>query len=321
MTKRIKRTLKSKTFGLFVIFVAIFLIFTLIEKNYASIDHIRSVLYLAAQSGMLMIGFSTLLISGNADMSVVAVGCLAAVLCCKMINAGVPWPIAIILALAIGGSLGAFNALLWYKFRITPFIGTMGTAYIWQGLTNYITESRFINVTSPGFFVLGEGSFGPFPKGFIYVVILCIIYGVVLSKTRFGRQVYMSGGNVFAARLSGVNTVKIGTIMMINCSVISSLGGIVLASRMHQISLVSMSTSLMDCITATFLGGVSFGGGSGSMLGAFFGLLMLSFFNRGLVMVGMDTYWSFAAQGLLLIVALAVDHFLNLSRMRALKVR
>jgi ribose transport system permease protein len=131
----------------------------------------------------------------------------------------------------------------------------------------------------------------------------------------------MCGGNMMAARLSGVNVTKIGTIMMINCSALSAFGGIVLSSRMHQISVDSMMTALMNSITATFLGGVSFGGGSGSMAGAFIGLLMLSFFNNGLVIIGVGTYWQFVAQGLLLIIALTVDYFNNLSRQKMLKAR
>jgi ribose/xylose/arabinose/galactoside ABC-type transport system permease subunit len=324
MDKRIerfaKKTFHTKSFGLFVIWVFVVALFSLINHNYFNLGNFRTILYNAALPGTLMVGFSTLLISGNADMSVAAVGGMSAITCCKMIVAGVPWPLAVLIALCMGGAMGALNALLWYKFRITPFIGTMGISYVWQGLAAYITKNQYVNVNNPSFFKLGEGAlFGFLPKGFLYVIILCAIFGIVLSRTKFGRQVYMCGGNMFAARLSGVNIVKIGTVMMVICSALSAFGGIVLSSRMHQISVDSMSTSLMNSITATFLGGVSFGGGSGSMVGAFIGLLMLVFFNNGLVIVGVGTYWQFAAQGVLLIVALAVDYFGDRSRSKMLK--
>jgi ribose/xylose/arabinose/galactoside ABC-type transport system permease subunit len=276
-----------------------------------------------------MIGFGTLLISGNADMSVAAVGCISAIFSCMMVNAGLPWPLAVILGCASGACMGAVNAVLWYKFRITPFIGTMGVSYIWAGLAAYITKNQYVNIVNTpngrGFFLLGSGYITipglklEIPLSFLYVVVLCVFYGLLLSKTRFGRQVYMCGGNVFAARLSGVNVTKIGTIMMMNCSMLAAFGGIVFSSRMHQISSDSMQTSLMDSITAAFLGGISFGGGSGSMVGAFIGLMMLNFFNRGLSIVGVGTYWQFTAQGALLIIALAVDFFNTRARMKMLK--
>jgi ribose/xylose/arabinose/galactoside ABC-type transport system permease subunit len=322
VSHRVRRALTGKTFVLFAMLVAVIAIFSIINPNYLKVDNFRTIFYDAALSGTLMIGFGTLLISGNADMSVAAVGCFAAVLCCKMIVAGVPWGLAVVFGLVMGGAMGGFNALLWYKFNIVPFIGTMGMSFVWQGLAGFITRSTYVNVNNKGFFTFASGSIPGIgvPISFVYVVAFALIYGFILSYTKFGRQVYMCGGNVFAARLSGVSVTKIGTIMMINCSALSAFGGIALASRMHQIAANSMQTTLMDSITAAFLGGISFGGGSGSMLGAFFGLLLLNFFNSGLVMIGVGTYWQFTAQGLLLIIALAADYFSRRVRERQLKL-
>ena len=317
-----RRVVKNKTFGLFAILIAVFVVFSLINPNYGTASNITTILYSAAIGGILMIGFATLLISGNADMSFAAVGTLAAIICCFLLNAGVPWPIAVLAALAVGAACGALNAVIWYKFHIMPFIGTMGMSYIWAGLAAYITKNRPVLVDNPAFFKIGGPLlFGVIPISFAYVIILIIIYGVMLSRTKFGRKVYMCGGNPFAARLSGVNIAKVGTIMMINCSMVSAFGGVVLASRMHQITSDSLSMTLMNSMTGAFLGGISFGGGAGGMLGAFIGLLLLNFFNNGLIIIGVGAYWQMFAQGVLLIIALFVDGMNSRAGMKKLKAK
>lgn len=305
---------------MFVILVLIIIVFTLLKREYFSTGNLTTILYAVALSGPLMVGFGTQLISGNADMSIAAVGTLCSILCCKMVVAGMPWPIAVILCVCLGGAMGAFNAMMWYKFGIMPFIGTLGMANVWNGLSAFITKNQAVTVENVSFFKLGSPLLGGIiPVTFVYVVALCIICGVFLSRTKFGRSVYMCGGNMFAARVSGINTVKVGTIMMIIGSALASFGGIVLASRMHQITSDSLTNALMNAITPVFLGGISFGGGTGGMFGAFLGLLVLNCFNNGLIIIGMGAYWQVFAQGALLILALLVDFLSQRSRMKTLK--
>jgi ribose/xylose/arabinose/galactoside ABC-type transport system permease subunit len=315
-----KRFTRGKVVVLVIILAAILIGFRLYDKYFWSLDNIKTVLYMSALSGILMIGFGTLLISGNADMSFAAVGTICAVIGCLLINAGVPWPIAFIGAIIAGGACGAFNALLWYKFRITPFIGTMGMANVWSGLAAYITKNNLVHTSDKGFAAIGSTVlFNFLPISFLYVILLCLIYGFILTRTKFGRKVYMCGGNMFAARLSGVNIAKVGTIMMINTSCISAFGGMVTASRMNAIGVDSLSNSMMSSITGSMLGGISFGGGAGGLGGAFLGLLVLNFFNNGLIKIGMSPYWQVFAQGALLIVALVIDYVNNRSRNKMLK--
>ncbi|MDR2357953.1 MAG: ABC transporter permease [Oscillospiraceae bacterium] len=318
----VKRIVRNKSFGLLLILAGAMILFSLLNGNYLKLSNIKTILINASTGGTLMIGFATLLISGNADLSVAAVGTIASITCCKLITSGAPWPLAVVVGLALGGLCGAVNAVMWFRFRIMPFIGTMGISSVWTGLAAYITKNAPVLVENQGFFKLGSLTFfGFLPISFAYVAVLALLYGLLLSRTKFGRKVYMCGGNVFAARLSGVNVTKVGAIMMINCSTVSAFGGIVLAARMHQITSDSLAMTLMSSMTGAFLGGVSFGGGSGGMLGAFLGLLVLNFFNNGLIMAGMGTYWQIFAQGVLLIVALTVDHFGTKARMNALKPR
>jgi ribose/xylose/arabinose/galactoside ABC-type transport system permease subunit len=215
---------------------------------------------------------------------------------------------------------GLVNVVMAYKFGIMPFIGTLGISFVWQGLANQVTSNAAVLIKNESFFGLGGAKIFGVPMVFLYVVILCVIYGLILKYTTFGRKVYMCGGNRAAARLAGINHEKVGAIMMVNCSVLSSLAGVVLASRMHEITPTNLqTTSTMSAITAALLGGVAFAGGVGTMTGAFIGLLLLNRFKNGLDIIGVNPYWQIVANGLLLIASIIVDYFNQRSLAKKLK--
>ena len=129
----------------------------------------------------------------------------------------------------------------------------------------------------------------------------------------------MCGGNRSAARLAGLNPKKTTTILYMNIGMLSVFAGTLLASRMHSASHEALSSSAIDAITAAVLGGVSFMGGSGSILGLFLGALLLNAFSNGLVVIGMTPYWALVMQGMVLIIALSLDYYSTKARDASLK--
>lgn len=320
MNRLIRKVTTNRNFYLFLFVVLIVVIFYSIEPLYLSSDNIRNILYSVSITGVLMVGMATLLLSGNMDLSAGAVGCFATILGCMMLNAGVPWVIALILTIGIGVLCGLWNAFMTYKLGIMPFIGTLGISYVWSGIGAIITKQASVTLTNESFFKFGTIKFGIVPIAFLYVVLLCIIYGVIMNYTRFGRRVYMCGGNRVAARLAGIKCEKIGTIMMCNCSGLAALAGMLMASRMHLIHYQNLQdSSTMGALTAALLGGVAFEGGNGGMLGAFLGLMLLNCFKNGIDIIGANEYVQVLLNGVLLMAAMAVDFFNNLSRQRKLK--
>jgi ribose transport system permease protein len=263
-------------------------------------------------------GSSCILISGHADLSSGTVGCIGGLVVAYCLQAHIPWVIAIIITIFYGMTAGWINAFLANRFNITPFIGTLAMAYAWQGAGYLVTGSLNIPVTNEAFYKLGGVVLGV-PVPFLIMLVLMVIYGVILSSTRFGRKIYMLGGNRAAARLAGVDVKKMYRILFMNGGALAALAGAVMAARMHTASPSAVQGSEFDAIIAFVLGGVSFRGGSGGMAGGFIGLLMLSSFNNGLTIVGLDSYWQIAAGGVLLIIALSVDYFSEQARQRAMK--
>jgi len=180
----IKKITTSRNFYLFLFIVLVALIFTIINPLFISADNIRNILYAASITGVMMVGMANLLISGNMDLSAGAVGCFAAILGSYMINAGVPWVIATIGAIAFGVLCGLLNAFMTYKLGIMPFIGTLGISNVWSGLAAVITRQASVTLTNESFFVFGSAKIGNLiPWAFLYVVILCLVYAYTLETS------------------------------------------------------------------------------------------------------------------------------------------
>jgi ribose transport system permease protein len=304
----VKKFLRERSFTLLIVLIVITVIFQLSNNNYMSSDNIRNILNAASLSGTLAVGMGCLLILGIPDLSTGAVGCMGGLLLAITMNAGLGWFPALIVAMLFGVGAGLVNAFFVNVCRMMPFISTLAMASVWKGLGYIITDNQSISVANVAFHKIGVISVVGIPLPFVIMIVLYIVYGLMLKYTSFGRNIYMVGGNRNAARLAGININRVRTILLINCSVIATIGGSILVGRMHNATPFSVHGTEIDGIIAILLGGISFGGGSGGMLGAFFGLLLLNFFNNGLSIIGLGTYWQIVASGLLLVLALLVDY-------------
>ena len=252
-------------------------------------------------------------------MSAGAVGCLGGLLIAIIMNTGLGWFPSLLIVMAFGAIAGLINAFFLNVCRMMPFISTLAMASVWKGLGYIITDSQSVSITNQSFMNIGNTWFLGMPLPFIIMMVLYLIYGLMLKYTNFGRNIYMVGGNRNAARLAGINIKRVQTILLVNCSVIATIGGSILVGRMHNGTPFSVHGSEIDGIIASMLGGISFMGGSGGMLGAFIGLLLLNFFNNGLSIAGLGTYWQIVASGLLLVAALTVDFITTQLRNKNLK--
>lgn len=316
----IKRIIGGKSFSLVIILAVIIVWFQVINSNYLSTDNIRNILNAASLSGTIAVGMACLLISGQIDLSAGATGMLGALLTALLLKTGMPWVVAVLLAMCAGAVVGLVNAFFANVMNFMTFISTLALSTVFTGLGNVITNAQNIAISDKTFWALGSTNvFGIIPVPFLITIILFVVYGFMLTSTRFGRRMYMCGGNRNAARLAGINPKKVHTILFVNNSVIAVLAGSVMAARMHMASPTAILGADLTGITAAVLGGISFMGGGGGMGGAFIGLILLNSFTNGLVVVGLDSYWQVVSQGVLLIGALLLDFFREKSRIKALK--
>ena len=152
------------------------------------------------------------------------------------------------------------------------------------------------------------------PIPVIVFIVLFIVFAIVLSNTRFGRNVYMVGGNAVAARLAGINAQKLRAKLYMMTSAFAALGGCLMAARMSSGQPTSSIGLEFDAVTAVVLGGVAMAGGVGTLGGALIGLLIMQGFNNGLMMLNVPSFWQTVSRGLLLVAALSFDYVRNLKR-------
>lgn len=304
-----KKLLRSNMFTLAIVLFLVILIFSILNRRYMTMDNIINIFNSATTVGLLAIGQTYLIIAGHIDLSEGAVGAFAGTLMALLMGKDLAWPLAMLLVLLTGAAAGAINSILVNKFALQPFIATLAVASVFEGFSYIICNGRSIGISNGGFIRMWAGKIGTIPVAVIILVVLFIVFGFLLSRTTFGRSIYMIGGNATAARLAGLNPIKTSTILYILNACLAAFAGIVLSARMHSGAPTAVIGSEFDAITAAVLGGVAFTGGMGTMGGCFIGLIIIQCFNNGLTVTGVSSFWQIVAQGLLLIGALVLDHY------------
>jgi ribose/xylose/arabinose/galactoside ABC-type transport system permease subunit len=322
----LQRFRSSKIFTLLMLLAGLIAMFSiwaafLPGKNFLQTNTFVTILNSIVVTSFLSVGASFLMVSGNIDLSASTIGAFAGMLMgAALVYWGFPWWAAILVALIAAGLFGAFNAVLVNEFRFQPFIATMAMSSVIKGLTYLVSMDPKSADPSASTIVFNDaaltwiGSYNvnlsasiQIPVTIFLTVLAFAVYGIILARTRFGMQMYLCGGNPQAARLSGIKPRKISYILFINCAMMGGLSGIILACRTRQAQSLALSANMFTGMTAAMLGGISFGGGSGGMGGAFVGMLILNTFSQGLVTVNFSAFWTTVFSGLLLIAALALD--------------
>ena len=304
-----RRALSSNLLGLFVVLILMCVVFTILKPGFLTGKNLLNILTAASLSGLIAIGESYLIIAGQIDLSPGAIAAFAGVFSALLAQRGMPILLIILITVAVGALFGAVSAFRVNALKIQPFIATLAVMSIARGLAYIICAGKPVFISHNTYIKIGITRILGIPLPVIILVVMFLVWGVALSKTRFGRNVYAVGGNPAAARLAGINAdaVKRGLFILSSC--LASLGGIILASRMNTGQPGAASDVDFDAITASVLGGIAMTGGTGSLSGTFLGVLILQGFNNGLLLLNVSTFWQDVARGLLMMFALTFDFY------------
>ena len=293
-------------------------IFYALNPTFLSPMSITTMLRAMSFVGIIGLGQTLLLISGAFDLSVGSTAGLAAIIFSyAMVKMNLPIPVAVLAGLATGVIVGLVNSFSVLKLGVPAFIATLGMLYIAKGITFLISKGYTIY---PFPEVLQR--FGPAePLGtswsFIIFVVLAVIAHLVLSKTTYGRKLYAVGGNQEVARLAGISPSAIQLSGFVITGVSAALAGMLLSARIVTGNPTIGLGWELNVIAGVVIGGVSLFGGSGSILGAVIGLLIMQVVTSGLVVVGVDPYWQTIAVGVIMIAAVAIDILRRRSKIAA----
>jgi ribose transport system permease protein len=305
----------SEKLGLLAALVLVIVVFSVLTGgNFISRNNIINILIASAIVGMVVIGECYLLVTGHVDLSPGSVGAFSGVLVCLLLRNGMPLAPAILIVVVMGLFIGYINSLLVNRLKLEAFIATLATMSVFRGLAFIICGGKAVFVTNASFLKMGSGRFFGVPIPVIIFIISFIVFIIILDRTRFGRNVYMVGGNATAARLAGINAQKLRTKIYMIAGGFAALGGIIQAGRMSSGQPSTSEGLEFDAVTAVVLGGVAMSGGVGTLSGALIGLFIMQGFNNGLMMMNVPSFWQTVSRGLLLIVALSFDYIRNLKR-------
>ena len=303
-----RRALSSNLLGLFVVLILMCVVFTVLKPGFLTGKNLLNILTAASLSGLIAIGESYLIIAGQIDLSPGAIAAFAGVFSALLAQRGMPILLIILITVAVGALFGAVSAFQVNALKIQPFIATLAIMSIARGLAYIICAGKPVFISHNTYVKIGITRILGIPLPVILVVMF-LVWGVALSKTRFGRNVYAVGGNPAAARLAGINADAVKRRLFILSSCLASLGGIILASRMNTGQPGAAGDVDFDAITASVLGGIAMTGGTGSLSGTFLGVLILQGFNNGLLLLNVSTFWQDVARGLLMMFALTFDFY------------
>ena len=228
--------------------------------------------------------------------------------------------LGVIVGLLCGASLGLINGLLVRALKISPIIVTIGTSAIFRGMAYVVSGGISVFGFPEPFIAIGRSRVGPAPLPVIIAAIVFVLAGFVLVRTIVGLRTYAIGGNIAAARLTGINTARFVVGLYVFNGLLMGLVATLLTARLGS-GTPSIGLSFeLDVLTAVILGGVGFAGGSGHPFGIFIGVATIAVLNTGLIFAGLQDWYQQIARGLTLLLALGADQYAAVRRERAVKI-
>jgi ribose/xylose/arabinose/galactoside ABC-type transport system permease subunit len=307
---RLKGILKGsygfvQTFAVFILMVAAMSIFL---PSFMTGLNLMNIVKQLAVNLIVAAGMTIIILTGEFDISVGSVVCLAAVVVARVINAWGAIP-AVAFGLAIGLGFGWLHGIIVTKGRIPSFITTLGTSMIARSLAFVISDGKVIADIPDRFKVVGQQEFFGLPYTLLFVVAVYVVGFIMLTRTPFGKKIYSVGANRQAAMLSGIRADRVKIIAFCIVGFLSALGGILLLSRMGAIQPYTARGLEFDVIAAVVIGGTSLSGGEGSILQTIIGIFIIGMIRNALNLSQINIFWQDFATGSIIIVAVLLDAF------------
>lgn len=292
-----------------VLIVVVFLtaLFSVWVPGFLTVLNVQNVLASISILWIVAVGMTLVLISGGFDLSVGAVAALCGIFMAKVLEAQLlPGPIAVVVTIIFGAIVGGvLNGLFIGVFRLNVFVVTLASMTALEGVVYIWTELTSIYVTDPVVaYISIYRLFGV--QTCIYIMILIFaIFLFIQRRTFFGRDIYATGGNYTAARLSGVRTVRTLIMVYAVSGACAGLGGAIAVGRIGAaVPQVDLPLAL-KAVAAVLIGGTALTGGAGSVVGTVFGCLFIGILENGLNMVGLASHWQYVVTGIVLLVSVA----------------
>ena len=306
-------------FGMVFFVLALLLVFSLLRPDFFNVFFNGANLNnIGRQTTLLLItafAMTFVILSGEIDISIGALASLAGMVIVLQMNAGTPFPLAILAGLLTGAFIGFVNGFLTVKGKIPSFIVTLSSLSVVNGLalvlssgsTIRFSENTYRDLFARGAITLPGDIIVPAPV--IIAVLLFIVLNFLLKRTRFGSNVYAVGGNTTSARLAGIPVDRVKILVFVLAGVLVSFAAVVYTARLGNGQPSGMIGYELDAIAAVVIGGTSFSGGRGSLWRTVLGALLIGVLDNAVSLMGLDFNLKLAVKGGTIILAVLVDYY------------
>jgi len=311
----------------FIALILLYAFFALISDAFATQSNQVILAKQVAINAVLGIGMTFVILTGGIDLSVGSIVGLTGMVAGLLIHKGLMLSplnrviyfnvgIIALIALGVGMLVGLLNGILITRFRVAPFIATLGTLYMARGLAllsnNGATFPNLIGkpeLGNTGFPQLGRGALLGLPYSIWIMIVLALIAHFITRKTPFGRQVYAIGGNQRAAQLSGVRVKTVTMLTYVISGFCAAVVGLIISSQLVAAHPATGDGFELNAIAAVVLGGTSLAGGRGTILGTIVGAFVVGVLRNGMVIEGVSSFWQMIITGGVIVFAVIIDQF------------
>lgn len=295
--------------GLLLILFIMVAVLAAVAKGFLTVDNLFNVLKQTTLVTIIAAGQTFVITSNGIDLAVGQTMTLSSMVLSYLLLFNVPVPIAIIVAIISSVVVGLLNGVLITSLNLPPFIVTLGMANIVKGIILVMSKGYIVSLNDPFVVFLGQGNLGFVPIMVLFIPVVVIIMAFILNQTVFGNKVKAIGGNETAAALSGIKVKKTRVAVYTLAGLLCGAAGIIVTGRLNGGNPNASGTFDMDSIAAVVVGGTSFAGGSGTVVGTMLGAILMILIRNGLVLLQVNMYWQTVAIGCVIILVCAIDGF------------
>ncbi|MDB9786910.1 substrate-binding domain-containing protein [Bacteriovoracaceae bacterium] len=272
-------------------------------------ENIKNILLQSSINALLAYGLTFVIITAGIDLSVGSILAFSGVILGQLLQSGTHPTLAILACLLVGAICGSINGVLVAKTKLPPFIATLGMMSIARGAALLTSNGRAVSGFSEQFVSISSSSFIGIPSPILIMITILLLSFFILKKTKWGREIYAVGGNPEASWLSGINVKWTLISVYIVSGILSSIGAVILTSRLNSAGPIAGIMYELDAIAATVIGGTSLTGGVGSVIGTLIGALIMGVLRNGLNLLDISSYLQQIIIGGVIILAVIIDRY------------
>jgi ribose transport system permease protein len=294
---------------IYIGFAAVFILFSVLlsDSGFSNPNNLLNIFRQTATISIMAVAMTYVIAAAEIDLSIGSVAGLAAVVTAMTINSYGLIP-GILAGLAVGAVSGAISGGLVAWLKVPSFLVTLGMLGLVVGVARWITASAPVPIADQNYiYIFGGGDIGPIPGLLVWVAVAVSIGAIVMNRTKFGRHVRATGGNLVAAGYTGVKTAKVKFMVLLISGMTASFAGMLYAGRLQSGRFQWGTGDELSVIAAVILGGTSLFGGRGQVVGSLFGALFIGLINNGLILAGLDVSQQQVVRGAIIILAVALS--------------